>query len=186
MSRSCRSSIGLGSRSAGARTWRHFRGPTRSSTGPCSSGVRSSACGSPRRSPTGPPWDRSPPASGAWRSPEDGELVVAGSRVRSEADGQAVIAPWTEMIYYGRQQNGYHGGVSPQEMVCPLVLLRDRSSACSGLYPCEYPKPEWWSPAPTATASVEKADVTLTVSRGQGSLFDHIPVEVETPAPPVQ
>jgi hypothetical protein len=125
---------------------------------------------------------------GRWRpnqgSPENGELVVAGNRVRSEADGQAVIAPWTETIYYGRQQNGYHGGVSPQEMVCPLVLLRDKSSACSGIFPCEYPKPEWWSAPPTATASVEKVDVSVTVSRGQTSLFDHIHKEVETPGSP--
>ena len=121
-----------------------------------------------------------------WRpnqgNPEEGELVVAGSRVRGEGDDHAVIVPWTETIYYGRQQNGYHGGASPQEMICPLVLLRDKSSAYSGLYPCEYPKPEWWSSAPTAaTAAVEEPHVRVMVPKGQMSLFDHLDVKAETP-----
>ena len=81
------------------------------------------------------------------------------------AGGNAVIVPWSETIYYGRQQNGYHGGATPQEMVCPLVILTDKSSAYSGLFPCEYPKPEWWSSAPTATATVEEPPVSVTVPK---------------------
>ena len=65
--------------------------------------------------------------------------------MRDGRDGNTVIVPWTEAIFYERQHNGYHGGATPQEMVCPLVILRDKSSAYSGLFPCEYPKPEWWA-----------------------------------------
>ena len=111
-----------------------------------------------------------------WRAntdePRDGETIVQGSRVRDFDGRNVVIAPWSESIYYGRQQNGYHGGITPQEMVCPLVILTDRSSAYSGLYSCEYSKPEWWSSAPTLTAAVEEPLVTVPVRKGQASLFN--------------
>src|SRR5205807_4628493 len=55
-----------------------------------------------------------------------------------------------------------------------LVILTDKSSAYSGLYSCEYPKPDWWSPAPVATAVEEAATPT-----GPRTLFDHLPVEEE-------
>jgi hypothetical protein len=143
---------------------------------------------------------------------EPGELVITGSRVRDGRGGNAVIVPWTEAIHYGRQQNGYHGGATPQEMVCPLVILRDQSSAYSGLFPCEYPKPEWWSTAPdqssaysglfpceypkpewwstapTARAAVERSPVS-TLPKPRTTLFDGLPEEREEtvrPAPAVQ
>ncbi len=124
-----------------------------------------------------------------WRAQKgelrDGEMLLTGSRVRDDKGRQAVIAPWVETIYYGRQQNGYHGGASPQEMICPLVLLRDTSSAYFGIHTCEYPKPEWWSSAPTVTAAVEEPSVRVTVPKGQTSLFDHMKDEAELPEPPV-
>jgi hypothetical protein len=104
---------------------------------------------------------------------QDGEIVIAGSRVRDNSGQNAVVVPWVETIYYGRQQNGYHGGATPQEMVCSLVILTDKSSAYSGLYPCEYPKPDWWSPAPVATAVVDEP----AKPTGPRTLFDHLPDE---------
>jgi hypothetical protein len=107
--------------------------------------------------------------SSRWRS-DDGkcapdEIVLSGSR--SVAGTDSVIVPWSEKVYYSRQQNGYHGGASPQEMVCPLVLLTDKTSAYSGLYPCEYPKPEWWSAAPTASPVIEEPQVSITIPADQ-------------------
>jgi hypothetical protein len=117
-----------------------------------------------------------------WRPKADnlheGEISITGERVRDEAGQKTIIVPWTETIYYKRQQNGYHGGATPQEMICPLIILTDKSSAYSGLFPCEYPKPEWWSSAPTATvAVVEPATVFVPVRRGPPTLFDHLPEE---------
>jgi hypothetical protein len=116
---------------------------------------------------------------------EPGELVVSGTRVRDGREGNAVIVPWTEAIYYERQHNGYHGGATPQEMVCPLVILRDKSSAYSGLFPCEYPKPEWWSSAPTATAIIESSPVSI-LPKHPTSLFDDMPDEPEEAVRPTQ
>jgi len=107
--------------------------------------------------------------SSRWRS-DDGkcapdEIVLSGSRMVAGSD--SVIVPWSEKVYYSRQQNGYHGGATPQEMVCPLVLLTDKTSAYSGLYRCEYPKPEWWSAAPTASPVIEEPQVTITIPADQ-------------------
>jgi len=109
---------------------------------------------------------------------EDGELVVSGTRVRDGREGNAVIVPWTEAIFYERQHNGYHGGATPQEMVCPLVILRDKSSAYSGLFPCEYPKPEWWASAPTPTTLIEAVSMPV-LPKQRETLFDDMPEEPE-------
>jgi hypothetical protein len=116
-----------------------------------------------------------------------GEISVRGSRVRGDNDQNAIVVPWTEAIYYGRQQNGYHGGGTPQEMACPLVILTDKSSAYSGLYPCEYPKPDWWSPRPTTSGIADEppVPVVLPVRSGPPTLFDNLP-EDEPLAKPEQ
>lgn len=70
-------------------------------------------------------------------------------------------------------------------MVCPLVLLTDQSSAYSGLYSCEYPKPDWWSPAPSkATAAVEETTTVILHSpKRPPTLFDNLRDEVDAPLP---
>jgi hypothetical protein len=124
-------------------------------------------------------------AGSRWRPDEgncaDDEIVVKGVRVLADGNDQAVILPWTEAVYYGRQQNGYHGGATPQEMVAPLILLTDKSSAYSGLYRCEYPKPDWWSAAPVAAPVVEESQVIVRIPlpSGQQTLFDNIPAHEE-------
>ena len=124
-----------------------------------------------------------------WRAsigePRDGELLLTGGRVRDDEGRPAVIAPWVETLYYGRQQNGYHGGITPQEMVCPLVLLTDKSSAYSGLFTCEHPKPEWWFPQPNAECGMRNAESETVRVRapGQQTLFDGLPDELPAVAP---
>jgi hypothetical protein len=110
---------------------------------------------------------------------QGGEITVTGSRVRDDSGVNTVIVPWTETIYYGKQQCGYHGGVTPQEMICPLVILTDKSSAYSGIFGCEYPQPEWWSAAPIARSADEEPapPVPVHVLKGPPSLFDNLPDE---------
>jgi PglZ domain len=127
---------------------------------------------------------------GRWRPKNDNvaddEITLSGKRVRGEAAaGGSVIVPWSEQVYYGRQQNGYHGGASPQEMVCPVVLLTDRSSTYAGLNPCELPKPEWWLSTPTRAPVVEEEPAVVplsAVNRGP-SLFDKLRDEPSEVAP---
>lgn len=110
-----------------------------------------------------------------WRQNEgdckDGELVVSGKRV---VPADSIIVPWTETIHYKRKQHGYHGGATPQEMVCPLVLLTDRSSDYSKLRRCAYPFPDWWSPAPVASPVEPEPVVHVAVPSGPPTLFDNL------------
>ncbi len=121
-----------------------------------------------------------------WRSDtgdvHEGEIAISGSRVREENGSRSVIVPWVETIYYGKQQNGYHGGATPQEMVSPLVILMDRTSTYSGLYQCEYPKPEWWLAPPVASAVIEEPTVTIVKPKKPMGLFDE---QVEREKKPV-
>jgi hypothetical protein len=116
-----------------------------------------------------------------WRHNEgdckEGELVVSGKRV-IPADG--IIVPWSETIHYKRKQHGYHGGATPQEMVCPLVLLTDRSSDYSVLKRCAYPSPDWWSPAPVASPVEAEPVIHVTVPSGPPTLFDKLEPEEDT------
>jgi hypothetical protein len=120
-----------------------------------------------------------------WRANDDSctddEIVVSGSRVFGVGNDNSVIVPWAETIYYGRPQNGYHGGATPQEMLAPLILLTDKSSSYSGLHPCEYPKPDWWSAAPVATPAVVEPQVIIRIPSpsGQQTLFDDLPPQEE-------
>ena len=119
-----------------------------------------------------------------WRPNSDdlyeGEISITGERVRDELGLKTIIVPWTETIYYKRQQNGYHGGATPQEMICPLIILSDTNLADErkthpGLYPCEYLRPEWWSSAPAASVvAPEPAPVFVPVRTGPPSLFDKL------------
>ena len=120
-----------------------------------------------------------------WRLPDgkcaNGEIVISGERVLPAESNGTIVVPWSEKIRYKRQQHGYHGGATPQEMICPLVILTDKSSAYSGLYPCTYSKPEWWSPAPVAAPVKTEplARVAITPKRAP-SLFDSLEDETLT------
>jgi hypothetical protein len=130
-------------------------------------------------------------AGSRWRpnsgDVQNGEIVISGSRVRDDAGQNSVIVPWSETIYYKRQQNGYHGGATPQEMVAPLVILTEvdlnqKDNAYPGLYACESPKPEWWSCAPVATRPVEQEAAVVPSRSYPPTLFDGLHDE-EKPAP---
>jgi hypothetical protein len=120
---------------------------------------------------------------------KDGEIVMKGSRMRDEAGNHEITVPWTETIYYKQQQNGYHGGATPQEMVCPLVILTEvnltePNSAYSGLYSCGYSKPDWWSSSPTASSATEVSEASVVPVRPRPTtLFDQLHEEPAVEAP---
>ncbi|MGO9462827.1 MAG: BREX-2 system phosphatase PglZ, partial [Isosphaeraceae bacterium] len=115
----------------------------------------------------------------------EGEIVISGERVLPAGSNHKVVVPWSEEIRYKRQQHGYHGGATPQEMICPLVILTDKSSAYSGLHPCTYAKPEWWSPAPVAApVKVEAFTPVVVTPKRTPSLFDKLSEDWPGPREP--
>lgn len=82
-----------------------------------------------------------------WRMddgcPADGELRISGPRVVIP-ESKTLIAPWTERIRYGVKKNGYHGGVSPQEMIIPIAVLNATEKLPSGWVEAAVDLPAWW------------------------------------------
>ncbi|RAY15936.1 BREX-2 system phosphatase PglZ [Actinomadura craniellae] len=86
-------------------------------------------------------------------TPGEGELAVRGPRVL--ATGGHVTVPWDERIRYLPRRAGYHGGVSPAEMVFPaLVFVPDPALCPRGWVRYENPslhEPPWWTASPDET-----------------------------------
>jgi hypothetical protein len=94
-----------------------------------------------------------------WRkvsgTPRDGEIIVRGRRVRELSEGAedldlgepesgAILVPWDEAIHYGAPKNGYHGGITPQELLAPFFILHDKWKTVPGLVPAVFEAPKWW------------------------------------------
>src|SRR5205085_7698475 len=106
-----------------------------------------------------------------WRTdsgpPHSDEVQIQGSRVVLPAS-HALIAPWSENIRYGMKKNGYHGGVSPQEMIVPLVVLSAAASRPAGWTEALFDVPSWWDMALQEPPVAVRPTLPWT-GRGNGS-----------------
>lgn len=81
------------------------------------------------------------PADGA---PAEDEVLLAGPRVLK--GGGKIIAPATEDVRYNPTKKfGYHGGATPQEVLCPLAVFVPGSVDIDGWLPALPSAPSWWS-----------------------------------------
>ena len=91
---------------------------------------------------------RPPQGSERWRKddgkPKDNELRLEGDRVIAP-DGNSVIVPWTEKLRYcTSQKHGYHGGITPQEMIVPIAILATDNICPKGWGFLNLSAPNWW------------------------------------------
>jgi len=81
--------------------------------------------------------------------------------------GESVVtAAWSRDLRYASKKRGYHGGVSPQELVVPVAVLRHLKNEVPGwtdVTPAPF-RPEWWSLAETSM-SVAVADPVRSGSK---------------------
>ena len=129
-----------------------------------------------------------------WRlpsgKPDETELVFEGGRVKS-ASGNAVVCAWSEGVRHGAKKNGYHGGVSAQEVVVPLSVFTPRNMALKGWQVAAAPQPDWWSPLEVVVPVVPAAVPVLAkkppkarplpTPTPQVDLFGAEPVAAPTP-----
>jgi len=103
---------------------------------------------------------RSGSGSDRWRAPDgeltEGEIRIEGGRVLTPAGGSNVTVPWSERVRYGGKKNGYHGGVTPQEVLVPLRVYAIAGAVYEGWQPDMPVRPAWWNAA-TAIGSGEQA-----------------------------
>ena len=122
-----------------------------------------------------------------WRpdngDPSENEIQIAGERVVEPANHR-LIAPWSEKIRYSMKKNGYHGGVTMQEIVIPLSVLTARDDIPEGWSEPPADTPDWWF---TPLEKLPVSEEQLTVQpvkplrrKSPGLLFDMEPGEPET------
>ncbi len=120
--------------------------------------------------------------------PAADELLIQGPRVAVE--GHRLIAPWTERVRYSMMKNGYHGGLTPQEMVVPIVVLSSTDKPPAGWREQPVDTPVWWDePARIEPVVEQPAPVLKPAKPEPGTLFnlrggDELPEEPKKPDEP--
>lgn len=116
----------------------------------------------------------------------EGELEVSGPRVLKTQQGEKWKVATIENLYHGPPRNGYHGGITPQEFLAPLVVFRHRSFAdFNEDAELTFAPPRWWSsgdysniqapeiqPVPASTSPRPKA--TPIVADNQPAWLDEL------------
>jgi len=96
-----------------------------------------------------------------WRyndeQPRTGEVIIKGQGVL-KTEQHEIIAPWSERIRYSMKKNGYHGGLTPQEVLIPLCALQ-WEKAGKGWTEIPYYQPEWWTILPQASVNIKNPSV---------------------------
>ena len=128
-------------------------------------------------------WRRPPGSPGTpGGSVSKGEFEVASPRVVMP-DGGRVVVPWSERLRYGPKKNGYHGGVTPQEMLIPISRLWPERDAPRGMAELPPAPLSWWTEPtrdkPLATHSAPPAVALQPRTPAKATpptLFDQPPV----------
>jgi hypothetical protein len=119
-------------------------------------------------------------SSARWRSastpPRENEIALSGGRVRSPRGGHSIVAPWSERVRFAARRSGYHGGVSPQEVLVPIAVLSP-GNLPPGWTEAPPAEPAWWRGEDALRLIVAAGDVPPTATRRrpaesrQGDLF---------------
>lgn len=116
-----------------------------------------------------------------WRindgKPNRHELQIEGERVIF-AEQTSVIAPWTEKLRYTTsKKNGYHGGVTHQEMLVPIAILTPSASPPKDWYRGTIQFPTWWEIDYLKFSKPTSEPLQATSNPAElGPLFEYIPV----------
>ena len=124
---------------------------------------------------------------GTAASPQ--ELAISGGRVVTSDDSNAVVCLWGESSRYAGRKNGYHGGLSPQELTVPLSVFAPLGTILADWSPAPPNQPEWWElppllqsdkPAVAATPQARPVRKKPVQTEAQPGLFG--PVDSPPPA----
>lgn len=119
--------------------------------------------------------------SDRWRPGTDGhapdEIAVRGGRVVTSDGSNAVVCLWGESTRYGGRKNGYHGGLSPQEVTVPLSVIVPLGTNLPGWTPAPPAQPEWWEL--TLVAAAQNAQIPIAAQRTSRSGGRKPPVNVD-------
>ena len=133
--------------------------------------------------------------SDRWRPGRDAhaphEVAFSGGRVVTADGSKAVVCLWGESTRYAGRKNGYHGGVSPQEVTVPLSVIVPLGMNLAGWQLAPPAQPEWWelphvapTPVPVAapTPAPRSSGRRTAAPVAQPSLFEQQEAPVSSPA----
>ena len=113
-----------------------------------------------------------------WRPADEpageDEVLLEGPRV-VRGNGR-IVAPAVETIrYMAAEKRGYHGGATPQEVLCPLTVMTTGGARLEGWEPLPQRRPAWWEKAHRPTGETPLPRVRppepIVEPGGQGMLF---------------
>ncbi|TNC78202.1 BREX-2 system phosphatase PglZ [Janthinobacterium lividum] len=125
--------------------------------------------------------------SDRWRTGNttnnDSEIIFSDGRVRTASGASSIACIWSESSRYAGRKNGYHGGVSPQEVAVPLSVFVPTGMTLPDWQAAPPAQPEWWdlpslSPAMAPLPEILKALTqapprrSIPAQTGQEQLFD--------------
>lgn len=100
------------------------------------------------------------------------EVLLSGGRVMAPSGQQQVVVPWSEALRYGSRKNGYHGGITLQEMLVPIAVLTTGGSAPEGFRYAPSALPAWWDLAvlsgPTQASTRAQATLKAPAKKAKG------------------
>lgn len=120
------------------------------------------------------------------------EIVLTGGRVKTSNGATSVVCLWSESVRYAGRKNGYHGGVSSQEVTVPLSVLLPFGMTLPEWQPALPAQPEWWDIPNLETSQSEEpqpVSVSRKVSRrpapptAQNQLFDTPEMQISIASP---
>jgi hypothetical protein len=110
----------------------------------------------------------------ATQPPAEYEVQLSGPRV--VRGGGSIVAPAVEGIrYIPTEKRGYHGGATPQEVLCPLTVITTGGVRLEGWEPLPIRRPAWWEKSFQRPEGVPlppvRAPEPAVEPSGQGVLF---------------
>ena len=135
--------------------------------------------------------------SDRWKTCADAgsanEVALSGGRVRTSTGARSVTCLWSESVRYAGRKNGYHGGVSLQEVAVPLGVLVPFGMSLPQWQSALPAQPEWWdlpnlaAPQtqllPKTSAPKAQARRQAAVPDAQDQLFDVTLAPIPEPPP---
>ena len=113
---------------------------------------------------------------------KDGEMQVHGGRILLGPD-KRLIALTTESVRYGSKRNGYHGGLTPQEMLVPISVISASENLSSEWQEVAPQHPDWWDHA-EATATPISPPAPPETAPVPETLFPETTEEIAAPSSP--